>query len=340
MASTIDGHTASIATYVCSAFSATILIARLSVSRFQPKPFDASFWVTLLALLVVLSRVVVSYYVLKYDTVSDALNKKGSGGKLTPHEMENLKRGSILSLVLRLLLTTALWLMCSLLLLLYRRFIRHLPWMKYAITGTWVFIGLSYVGVVLATFLECRPFSLYWQVYPNPGSCIKEYVQITLQAVTNIIIDLILMGISLPIVFVQAQRAAHRLKLIALISLGVFCIIITTLRLAYTFQSSSMQPARTFWASISVLVATFVANAPVLYGAIRLRKREKLSSRSRSYPANVSLRTRNTQRTGQGNTFADDELAIVKHTVVMQTEHMNFGTGESGHSASVEHAEV
>ncbi|KAF2153770.1 hypothetical protein K461DRAFT_276820 [Myriangium duriaei CBS 260.36] len=330
MATNITAHAANVTTYVCSAIAGSLLIARLVASKFQPKPFDVSFWIALIGLLVLLARVVLTYYVLKLDTASDILAKKHNN-TLTSEDLSRLKLGSILSLLLRLLLTTHLWAMNLLLLLLYRRFIRHLQWMKHVITATWLFIGISYVGVILATFLECRPFHLYWQVDPNPGSCVKEYVQITVQGVTNILIDLILMAVSLPIVFVQAHRTAHRIKLTLLISLGLFCIIITALRLAYTFQSGSLQPARTFWASVSVLAATFVANAPVLYGSFQLRKREKLSSRA--YAAgNHSLRTRS--RTNPTGTYlADDELAIVKHTVVMQTEHV-VGEGEGEHSTS------
>ncbi|KAF2218350.1 hypothetical protein BDZ85DRAFT_105451 [Elsinoe ampelina] len=82
-----------------------------------------------------------------------------------------------------------------LLLLLYRRFIAHLPWMKYAIRGSIAFILGSFVLVTLATFLQCRPFHLYWQLNPQPGQCVKGYLQTTIQCVTNIITDLIIMGI-------------------------------------------------------------------------------------------------------------------------------------------------
>lgn len=54
-----------------------------------------------------------------------------------------------------------------------------------AIRFTYAFVAMSFVAVVLSTFLECRPVQLYWQVYPDPGQCVKAQYQLITMGVVN-----------------------------------------------------------------------------------------------------------------------------------------------------------
>ncbi|KAF4548225.1 Hypothetical protein D9617_30g011290 [Elsinoe fawcettii] len=278
---TADQATA--ASYACSAVAAVTLILRLIAARQQPNPFDASFFITVFTLVTVLARVIVSKYALEYGTVNDY-----TGKIITDEILQRIKMGTVLTLTLRILLTTILWAMCLLLLLLYRRFIAHIYWMKPAIMATAVLIGVTYLAVVFATFLECRPLHKFWQVSPPPGQCVKALVQVSLQCVGNIIIDFALIGISVPVLFIQGSSSAQRVKLAVLFSLGIFCVVVNCLRLFYTFQQKSAQPARTFWASIAIVVSAFVANAPVIYGSIRLKKHKTTGSSKTQSRKNVT----------------------------------------------------
>ncbi|PNS16140.1 hypothetical protein CAC42_4541 [Sphaceloma murrayae] len=263
----IAPQSAVISSYACSIVTSLILIARLFCARLQPRPFDLSFFVTLFSLVIVIIRAIVSKYALHYGTINDYKFVDP-----TPDVIEHIRIGTILTLTLRILLTTILWAMCALLLLLYRRFVSHLPWMKRAISATWIFMGASYLAVVLAIFFECHPLSKFWQFSPPPGQCTKALVQVSLQCAGNMAIDVVLIALSVPVLFIKGTSSSQRLKLGTLFSMGVFCIIVNGLRLYYTFVQGSAQPARTFWASIAIAVSAFVANAPVIYGSIRLRK--------------------------------------------------------------------
>ncbi|KIV90213.1 hypothetical protein PV10_07542 [Exophiala mesophila] len=266
--------------YVCTAVAITILIVRIVTSRLKLGYFDVSVWVCVLAILVASSRIVVNQYVLTYGTSNDAIY--GNTKYFDEEDLARLKIGSILALIARLLITTFYWLQNCLLLLFYSQLFQIRSRLTTAlIRSCWAALALSYIAVVLSTFLECRPFRLYWQVDPAPGTCIRAYIQLVVQASTNIVLDLHLLAISFPLIIVQHRTLSERLRVWTLFVLGFFCIIITCIRLAYIYAESSYQPVRSLWASIQLLVSCFVANAPTIYGSIKLIKRRKSEQTAR-----------------------------------------------------------
>ncbi|KAG8629842.1 hypothetical protein KVT40_001461 [Elsinoe batatas] len=262
---------------ICSALTLLILIARLSLCKLQQEPMDLSFFICLFALCCVTARMPV----------------------LETTNLAHVRIGSILSLTTRILLTSVLWSMN----------------LKHAITASWIFMAVSYIAVVAATFLECRPFSLWWQIQPSPGTCVKAYYQTVIQCVDNVVVDVVFMLISVPLLFIQGSSMKQKIRIGGLISLGLFCIIVTCLRLGYIFVQGSLQPTRSFWGSIQLLMATVVANAPVLYGSVNLFKRK--GKTSYGYGA-TGPQTGTARVTGQQRTVVEEEKdgAIVKQTVV------------------------
>ena len=142
---------------------------------------------------------------------------------------------------------------------------------------TWTTVAATFMAIVLATLLECRPFHLYWQITPNPGLCVKSYIQITLQCASNVVLDLMMLVISWPILRVKGRTWQDQLRIGALYLLGTFCIIVTTLRLIFIYDSGSGQSTRSLWASIQMVVSTFVANTPTIYGLLRTKPRDQRS---------------------------------------------------------------
>ena len=53
---------------------------------------------------------------------------------------------------------------------LYRRLIRDLPYEKWLIRVYLFVFFATYTNVQVFTFSECHPFHLYWQVLPDPGT--------------------------------------------------------------------------------------------------------------------------------------------------------------------------
>lgn len=138
-------------------------------------------------------------------------------------------------------------------------------------------MGLTYIAVVLTTFLECRPIHLYWTVESEPDTCTRAYGQLYSQCLSIAVIDILLLVISAPILRSQIRQFPRNLQLGLLYTLGFFSLIVIGFRLHYIQRDGSAQKARSFWASIQVVTSTFVANAPSIYGALKNVKRRKES---------------------------------------------------------------
>jgi hypothetical protein len=260
--------------WTCAALSLVILIIRLAVYRNRQNSFDVSSMLCVASTLIVSIRIGVNYYLLKCGSAN--YQPSASLASLDAHDYAVIKTGSILAIAGRLLITTYIWLQVSLLLLFYSRIVYQERWVANTIKFCWLTIFASYVAVVLTTCLECQPFKLYWLLTPHPASCRNAYVQLFAQCIANIVLDLILLAIGLPIVLNRKNRTVSQsLRLGLIATIGILCIIFTCIRLGYIYGTKSSQAGRTFWASIQMLVSTFVANAPTIYGSFNLVQRQK-----------------------------------------------------------------
>jgi hypothetical protein len=275
----IDSNTAKVTSYVFSITALVILIIRLAATRHRDKKFDIASVFAALSILVLTVRLAIVPFLLHYGTSQDHFYKDASAA-LSAEEQSNLRIGGILTLMARFLITTFYWLQICLLLLFYSSMVRDVHWVN-TIKACWLTIAITWIVVVLLTFLECRPFSLYWQVEPHPGKCVRAYAQLLAQGVCNIILDLFVLAISWPLVAIKNRTLSQNLRVGTLFVLGFFCIIVTCLRVAYVFSQDSYQPVRSFWASVQILVSAFVANVPTIYGCFQLNRRRKSEQRLR-----------------------------------------------------------
>lgn len=265
---------ARVAAYISVGLSLCILVGRLGLCRWHHKPFDLSSYFVILSILTIIARTITNQISLKFGTANDALLEDGHPQYFDPENLQNIKVGSILTLLSRMLLTATLWFQVSILLLFYSNITSGIRLVAITMNVTWVTWFVSFASIVLATFLECHPLSLYWQVEPDPGQCVKAYGQLVLQGVSNVILDLMLLFIAYPLVTLSQRSWGQRLSLYTLFTLGTFCIIITIVRLALVFQQNSSQTSRSLWASVQITVSIFVANAPTIYGTIRTARRK------------------------------------------------------------------
>lgn len=63
----------------------------------------------------------------------------------------------------------SLWLQKLVLLDVYRRLLSNLPYEKVTTYTFLVVFFATYVACQISTFIECKPFHLYYQVVPDPG---------------------------------------------------------------------------------------------------------------------------------------------------------------------------
>ncbi|XXH02195.1 hypothetical protein Hte_008563 [Hypoxylon texense] len=302
-----NSHEAEQVGYACAALSVFILCCRIVISRWRREPVDLSFFLVLLSMVVIIGRIITNNFYLEFGTANDVLhNPHFSDSNDTSH----LKTGSILVLLARVLLTGVLWLQICLLLLFYSRITSGITWADRLTKTAWITTWVTFVAIVLATFLECHPIELYWQVDPDPGHCVEAYVQLLLQSIANIVIDILLLTIAYPLICLRKRSLSEYVSLYTLFALGTFCIVITIIRVILVFNEGSSQTTRSLWASVQMFVSCFVANAPTIYGSLRVARRKRSGQRSPLGYASGERSTRPSRPEGESWIKMDEEIAL------------------------------
>ncbi|EHA52478.1 hypothetical protein MCOR27_002954 [Pyricularia oryzae] len=255
-------------------------------------------WLSIAAVVCIVIRLVMVHFILTLGTsnVSEEFRRLH---QFTPQEIAERETGSKLAIANRVFYNSYLWLQKLVLLDVYRRLYQNLRFEKIVVTSILVIFFGTYAACQISTFVECTPIELYWQLVPDPGSCVKAQLQLIVVGVTNIVTDFILLILPLPIVFQMLSATWQRkVQLVALFMLGLFVIIITAVRLPINHDQADSQLSRTTWASVELVVAAFVVNAPTLYGLWNKRRQEsKLTASSHvTGPGMYGLGTSRTHR--------------------------------------------
>ena len=275
----IASHESYLANWICTPVSIIIVLTRLLLISYGHLVFDIAEYLSVVGLLVLIARMVNVYYLLRFGTSNDAILENEYN--FSPRKSYELKTGSILALAARMLDTTFYWLQISVLLVFYAKLLHSVRWAARAIRVVWVALAASYVAVILATFTECHPFHLYWQIHPNPGQCVRGFVQLFLQWASTIVLDLTVLAISVPLLRLRGRSMSQKLRIGLLVCLGLFCIVITCVRLTFIYRGQSLQPTRSFFASIRFLTSTLVANMPTIFGRVQNVRRRKAEQEAR-----------------------------------------------------------
>jgi hypothetical protein len=175
--------------YATTGLTLFTLAARAVISVCRRERLDASFFLVTASILGVVARIVLNIYYLNYGNASDALKHLGYFNETN---LQDIRTGSILVLAARVLITTVLWMQISILLLFYSHITFIFSWVSHIVKLAWATVLITYVAVILVTFLECRPVTLYWQVVPDPGYCVHAYAQLFVQTGSNIFLDVLL----------------------------------------------------------------------------------------------------------------------------------------------------
>ncbi|KAK8062425.1 hypothetical protein PG997_014522 [Apiospora hydei] len=262
-----DSETAKTLDYVSATLSLVFLLTRLTLEFWRKRKLDLDLFLASASVVAIIGRLITTFYYLQFGAGNDIL---GSGSSQDVGEA-TYKAGQILVLVSRVLFSLILWLQICLILSFYTSL------MTCVLRTIWCAVVVTFVAVVLASFLECRPFRLYWQRYPEPAACRKAYAQLVMQTSCNLLLDLVVLIIAFPLTQLPKQSLSGRLRVYVLVGLGTICIGITITRLVQTFKEPD-QNVRSVWASVQIFVAVFVANAPSIYGSLKLLRRARTSS--------------------------------------------------------------
>jgi hypothetical protein len=109
----------------------------------------------------------------------------------------------------------SLWTQKCVLLAFYKKLVQVMPWGNLTLICYMATFVITFCLSIIFTFVECRPFSLYWIVIPNPGEapflitepylliwkgkCTDAIVQLFVVGILNIFTDLLLIALSVPI---------------------------------------------------------------------------------------------------------------------------------------------
>jgi hypothetical protein len=222
-----------------------------------------------LALIPLYLRMGAVHVILMYGTN----NAQFEGVHLSPKQMNEKRIASGLVLLSRILYAATLWTLKNTILEFFRRL--NVTWERsYEITLTIIRCTLvaTFVAVVISDLAECRPFSHYWQVLPDPGGqCRQGYAQLLTMAVCNVLTDLLLVIFPIPVIVGSSMKFKRKVQLILLFSLSLGPVTVALYSVPQIINHNGSQASRSLYASIELLFATAAANALVLGSFVRDR---------------------------------------------------------------------
>lgn len=146
-------------------------------------------------------------------------------------------------------------------------------------------------------------------------------------AACSILTDLLLVVFPIPILIQSRIKLKRKVLLVSLFCLGLCTVCITLYRVPNILSERGYQGTRTMWASVEILVATFVNNAIALGTFVRDTGPKKKKFKQYISPADAYARDK---KTGGGSRNMTTTLAsIAERTVNDKRGSMMMGTNYS-----------
>ncbi|KAK3954409.1 hypothetical protein QBC32DRAFT_88398 [Pseudoneurospora amorphoporcata] len=224
-----------------------------------------------LALIPMYLRIACVHVVLVYGTNNVQLVNQ-EGLHLSQQALDRRVVGSKLVLATRFFYFTTLWTLKTITLLFFDRLVGTAGKSRYNLTLRFlqITIGLTFLGCFISNLSECFPVTHYWQVLPDPGGrCRQSYAHFLVVAACSILTDLLLVVFPIPILIQSRIKLKRKVLLVSLFCLGLCTVCITSYRVPDILREKGYQGTRTMWASVEILVATFVNNAIALGTFVR-----------------------------------------------------------------------
>ncbi|KAK3348407.1 hypothetical protein B0H65DRAFT_174866 [Neurospora tetraspora] len=224
-----------------------------------------------LSLIPMYIRIACVHVVLVYGTNNvELVNKEGL--HLSEQAIDRRVVGSKLVLATRFFYFTTLWTLKTITLLFFNRLVGTAGKSSYNLTLRFLqtTIGLTFLACFISNLSECFPVTHYWQVSPDPGGqCRQSYAHLLVVAACSVLTDLLLVVFPIPILIQSRIKLKRKVLLVSLFCLGLCTVCITLYRVPNILAEKGYQGTRTMWASVEILVATFVNNAIALGTFVR-----------------------------------------------------------------------
>ncbi|KAI1377278.1 hypothetical protein F4677DRAFT_444503 [Hypoxylon crocopeplum] len=270
---------------------------------------------------------------------------------LSPETQEYVYRqaGSKAQVFLWSVYAFMLWALKVCVAVFYSRLTERLTNLRTRVRFAYVLLGTTYVAVALTMLLSCQPMSKFWQINPDPGnSCqpaiSKVYVFVVL--IPNILTDVYLLSIPLPLLWKANITWQRKAILITLFSGAVFSMITGVIRADVILRGgTNVVYDGSAWACRETFVAIAVTNIPILHPLFK-RGAEKLgltiagrfsrttatTASKRSYPLSTLSHRRTHPAT---NAWGSDERIL---TTDAPTTTTTAGVNDNNHHRRTESA--
>ncbi|KAK4225372.1 hypothetical protein QBC38DRAFT_511101 [Podospora fimiseda] len=164
--------------------------------------------------------------------------------------------------------TFLLWIIKASMCTFYLRLTEGLMYHRRIYTG-FVMIFISWIAVLFSILFACYPLRKNWQIYPDPGNFCQpaiSKVDIIVTVVLNVLTDIYLMSIPIPMLLKASLRPLKKAGLIFLFSGGIFVTVAGILRCALIILDpiNGAQKAGS-WAVRETFVAVVASNLPMIF---------------------------------------------------------------------------
>ncbi|KAG8673715.1 hypothetical protein FPOAC2_07177 [Fusarium poae] len=172
---------------------------------------------------------------------------------------------------------SVLWLIKTAMCAFYFRLTAGLQGYKVRIYIGFGLIGLTYFVIICCVLFSCRPFNHLWQINPNPGNLCQPALSklyIFIIVVLNILTDIYLLAIPIPMLWGAKIPKVKRYGLVVLFSGAIFVMVAGILRCVLILQNTVTGPQEAAsWAVRESFVAVVTSNLPSTWGWMRQKLR-------------------------------------------------------------------
>lgn len=268
----------------CTILSMFIILLRVGGRYIRSEKLFREDCIAFACIIPLLSRIACVHAVLYFGTNNVQLLG------LSELQIYHRSIGSKVVLVSRMLNATTLWMLK----LTISDFFRRLIWNISATSHEknlkfirWILL-ITFLAVIVADFVECRPLPHYWQVMPDPGAqCRQGYAQLLTLGIMSVLTDLLLVIFPISIIIKSKMSLKKKIQLALLFSLSILPGGVTIFRIPRTIDRQGSQHYRSLLASVEILIATICANALVLGSFVRDRGVKKQKFKITSTAASV-----------------------------------------------------
>ncbi|BCR88783.1 uncharacterized protein ACHE_41347A [Aspergillus chevalieri] len=269
---------ASVEGFVLMSLGLTFIIIRVVVrwTSVGPSNFQLDDYLMPLAGIVFVLETVAAHLVLaKFNGLTNSYMTPEQRAAVDPNSEEYYSRvwGSKIQVMGWSFYAMILWLVKFSVAIFYSRLTTGLQHLPTRVRIAYVLLGVTYLATGLSIVLGCQPIQKYWQINPDPGNICqptKSLLYVLVVVIMNVITDLYLLSIPLPLLWTVNIGLRRKITLMGLFSGAAFVIMASIIRAVVILTAGpdgAISGSR--WACRETFVSIVVSNLPIIQPIIR-----------------------------------------------------------------------